>query len=459
MKSTLTKESIAALPVPATGQAYYWDDVTTGLGVVVGHTGVRTFVFVGRVRGVKGGDGKDLKRRVTIGIVGALREDGHEWTLKLARERANELLVEMRSGNDPNALRRKPELGPQPGTTPASGPTLRDGMKAHLARMTKKRRAERTIETFEHEVTKYLAAWLDRPFAELTGDVLVEMHDAIKARARDKANRNQANAKGAALANRVMMHVSACWNSLNKKLHGKLGDWNPVKSVDKDTLKPKRERLPDAPDWYARVMALRSPIRRDGLLLAVYTGLRHEDVREIRWEHVDLDEGTLVRPDPKGGESAAFTLPITKRVDEILRRRKDDNARDLGKADAGYVFPAIANDGEVGPISDLREQVATVVVVDDEKRYEKHRIPAEDVHSCRREWESVAQEIGISELDQHVLSNHSYGSRNVNQTYIAQHFDYLATCAQKIDDAMHLNLTTATTPKKKKTRPKLRSVS
>ena len=36
-------------------------------------------------------------------------------------------------------------------------------------------------------------------------------------------------------------------------------------------------------------------------------------------------------------------------------------------------------------------------------------------------------------LDQHVLSNHSFGSHNVNATYISQHIDHLSACADKID--------------------------
>jgi hypothetical protein len=40
----------------------------------------------------------------------------------------------------------------------------------------------------------------------------------------------------------------------------------------------------------------------------------------------------------------------------------------------------------------------------------------------RRTYESVAHEVGISELDQHVLTNHAFASHNVNATYIAQAF-------------------------------------
>ena len=41
----LTERSVSALPSPTDApQAYYWDEELTGLGVVVGRTGTKTFV-------------------------------------------------------------------------------------------------------------------------------------------------------------------------------------------------------------------------------------------------------------------------------------------------------------------------------------------------------------------------------------------------------------------------------
>lgn len=441
----LTKEAVDQIQPPTDApQAYYWDESLTGFGLVVGRTGVKSFVVSGRVRGIKGSDGKDVKRRVAIGIVGQPREDGHLWSVKLARDVARDVIGQMARGEDPNATKRKPEL--VTAASGATGPTLREGMTAHLSRMRKKHRADRSITTFENEMTKYLAPWLDRPIADLTGAALVELHERIKAKASAREGTNPRNEKGAPLANRVITHVSACWNSLNKKLEGALGSWNPAKAVDKDVLKPKRERIAEGglPNWAARVTTMRNPIQRDGLMLALYTGLRSEDVRSIRFEHVDWDEQTLHLPDPKGGEGAAFTIPLSATPYAILKRRKADNSRDLGGNHGGWAFPAYSNDGDVGPIGDLRQQIHTETG--------HARFPVEDVHTLRRTWESIAHEEGISELDQHVLSNHSFGSHNVNATYIAQHLEHLAACAEKIDAgiARRIKGTPSTTKRKKR---------
>lgn len=438
----ITKETLAKLEAPASGQVYLWDDEVTGFGVVLGVSGKRTFVARGRV------SGKNERAKVTIGTFGAPGEDGREWTVVLARQKARELLGLMAKGINPNAK------GSPTSAATAIGPTLRDGLETHLASMKKKRRAATSLRTFEYEVRKYLADWLDRPMAELTGAVLAELHEQIKRNSRVKANSNPNNEKGAPLANRVVTHVSACFNSLNKKLEGKLGSWNPAKAVDKDILKPKRERLDDLADYAARVATMRNPIQRDGLMFALYTGLRSEDVRTVQWENVDFDEHTLTLVDPKGGEAAAFTIPLSATPMKILRRRQAENATSAlfttAGGDAGYAFPTLHTDRKVGPIGDLRQQV----------KGEKHtRFPVEDVHTLRRTWESIAHEEGISELDQHVLSNHSFGGHNVNATYISQHIDHLATCAAAIDAGITKRIASKQAPKKRARNPQIRSVA
>ncbi|MBA3463710.1 MAG: hypothetical protein H0T46_27385 [Deltaproteobacteria bacterium] len=400
-------------------QAIYWDAETSGFGVVVGKTS-KTFVANGWVAGT------GRKKRIAIGQAGEPGPNGALWSVTLARKQARVHLGQMSAGAAPKQLRRS--------TGEANGPTLRDAYEAHLDRLRKKQRAEATIETLEKGLPKYLSDWMDRPIADLTGEVLATVHERIKAQAKARSHANPANPKGGAVANRVIAQVSACWSTLNKRLSGALGTWNPAKSVEKDSLKPKRTRLSDValPDWYARVQTMRNPIQRDGLVFALFTGLRSEDVRTTRFEHVDFEARTLRLPDPKGGEGRAFTIPLCDTALAIIERRKRENGNELliaeGGGDNGYVFPGLDAAGEVGPIADLRQQVHEGA---------KHtRFPAEDVHTLRRTYESVAHEAGVSELDLHVLTNHSYASHNVNATYISQHLDHLARCQAAIEGAL-----------------------
>jgi integrase len=416
----LTEKRVAGLPAPTTKpQEYVWDEgkgSVTGFGVVVGKTG-RAFIVRGNV------GGKRVK--VSIGKHGAPHPEGGMWTVELARAKAREILGGFAAGTNPNAPER---------ATANVGPTLRDALDVHLARMRSKNRAEASIKIVNYEVTKYADAYLDRPISELTGAAMSELHGRIKASATVREGANAVNSKGAPLANRVITSISACWNSLNRKLEGKLGNWNPAKSVDKDTLRAKRERLDEdrMPGWLADVETMSNPIQRDGLMLALYTGLRSEDVRTIRWEYVDLDEATLRLPDPKGGENAAFTIPLSKTPLAILTRRREQNAKNplYADGDGGWAFPSRDNAGTLCSLGDLREQRRGV---DEDDEATHTRFPTESPHVLRRTWESIAHEEGISELDQHVLSNHSFGSHNVNATYISQHMRHLADCAARID--------------------------
>lgn len=415
----LNEKTLAEIPTPIDrAQEYYWDTEISGLGVVVGRSGAKTFVARSWVNG--------KNRRVKIGVAGRPRADGATWNVKLAKVAAKGMLGKMSEGIDLNAVARETKR------TENGGPTMRDAYEAHLAKLRKRKRSEQTIATVKKEIEKYLADWLDRPLSELHGTDLIALHERIKRDAKELKGTNPNNPRGAPLANRVIAHVSACWNTLNRQLEGKLGAWNPAKSVERDRLQPKRERVGDAdlPDWYARVQTMRNPIQRDGLVFALFTGLRSEDVRTIRFENVDWKPRTLRLPDPKGGKDRAFVIPLPKTCMEILRRRRDENAEMplLLAGDGGYAFPGLNNSGEVGPISDLRQQMH------DGK--EHSRFPAEDVHTLRRTYESVAHEAGVSELDQHVLTNHSFSSHNVNATYIAQAMPHLARCQAKIEAAL-----------------------
>ena len=99
---------------------------------MVGRTGVKTFI----VRGRSGSQ----RIKAKIARVGDIGEDGQPWTVKAARARARTLLGTMAAGNNPNVQVITPS------GEPASGPTLRDAMNAHLTRMRKKGRAARSLE-------------------------------------------------------------------------------------------------------------------------------------------------------------------------------------------------------------------------------------------------------------------------------------------------------------------------
>ncbi|MBZ0235220.1 MAG: integrase arm-type DNA-binding domain-containing protein [Deltaproteobacteria bacterium] len=418
----LTEKSLEKFPLPVdVAQAYAWDTEVTGFGAVIGKTGVITFVARGRVAG------KGERTKVKIGIAGRAdgRTDNRVWNVGLARQAAKEILGSLAAGENPNAEKR----------ARLDGPTLRDGLELHVSNMRADNCSQSSIDTITSEVEARLGRWLDRPLVELRGSDLRAIHAKITAEGKKH------------LANRIVRHVSAVWNTLDNASDDGLPGKNPARKVKRHAYVPRRKVIEDLPAWYAKVQTL-SPVRRDLQLFALCTGMRDHAACHVRWEHVDLDRGLLFVPRPKGGEKRAFTLPLAPGVVRMLRARREENGILFAPygGDHGWAFPSLSRKGaEVGSRTHGRDEsapIATVIPVAESK--ERRRDPATGkmalylpgLHTLRRTFLTVATEIGISELDRHVLANHAFGTANVNATYIAQSLDHLAGCAARIEAAL-----------------------
>ena len=398
----LTETSLLAIPAPTDrAQLHVWDSELRGFGCVIGKT-TRSFVVRTRVRG-------ELLKR-TIGHLGQPRADGHLWSVKLARIEARKMLGAMADGRAP--LTGKGER--------AAGPTLRKGLELHTANMRKLTRSPRSIETLENEVPRVLEEWMDRSIHDLTGAELVKIHDELT------------NAGKKFAANRVVAHVSTLWNALDR-VHEFPGR-NPARAVTRHRYVPSRQRIAtaDLSSWYTTVLSLPSPVRRDLQMFCLFTAMRSEAARHVRWEHIDEHRCTLSVPRPKGGQAKAFTLPLPKTIVEMLRKRRTENV-DIFEpfgGDAGWVFPSMSRDGErVQPVAEPKEYRR-----DPTTKKKISILPG--LHTLRRTYLSVAAEAHVSELDRSVLANHAYGNQTVNQTYISQSLEHLAECQAKIETAL-----------------------
>jgi integrase len=93
----ITKRAVDAIPAaPAGKRNYLWDDTLKGFGLMVTDTGARSYLIQYRV----GGRGSPT-RRVTIG------KHGSPWTPDRARDRAAELLEQVRRKVDPFEAERQ----------------------------------------------------------------------------------------------------------------------------------------------------------------------------------------------------------------------------------------------------------------------------------------------------------------------------------------------------------------
>lgn len=275
---------------------------------------------------------------------------------------------------------------------------------------------------------------MDRPLSELT----VETVQRIK----------EKNRKYKTQTNRLLAHISAIWNTTRRLRRSSFSGDNPVGrlGVQKYSLAPEQPRIEeeDMPEWLRRVELLPNPIRRDLQLTALFTGMRTENVSKIRLDLVDWERGGLFVPRSK---TTPFTIPLSNTVMEILRRRREQNGVTFEKygGDHGWAFPALSDDEQVIPIAECKERRLDTIASPWTKSGPtkgKYKPTAEKVlylpgfHTLRRTFLSVAHECGVTKLDQHLLSNHAFGGRDVHDDYVRQAFSHLKQLVDKIDAAM-----------------------
>jgi integrase len=297
-------------------RARLWDSKLPGFGIVIGKRHV-SFVAFRRIKGEANKSNRTLGHWAPSKLRASdagLRE--RTLSVSQARGKAIEWLGQMRRGEDPDGAFRRPE--------PAGGPTLRDAIALHLERMRRKGARPRSIEVLHDESHKHLPHWMDRPLATITRTDCRELHATLS------------EESGAYQANRVLRHFRAAYNTALKEYELPVC---PTIGVHWNKEKRRQEPIPweKLPGWLEAVKEIKSDVRRDYQLFTLLTGLRKMDAATVRWDHVDWKERTLHRPNPKGGEERAFSIPLSTECMAIFKRRRAGNVEDNG-----WVFPTDA---------------------------------------------------------------------------------------------------------------------
>jgi integrase len=446
MNLRLTEKSLDRVALPAgKAQLIVWDEEVPGFGVVVGRR-LATFIANYRANGAK--------RRQVIGRRGEIREDGTPWTVTTARLRAREILGRVAGGGDPSLELRKRE----------GGPTLSDAFDLHVSRMRADRASASSIATITRERDKYLANWMNRPLEKIERSHCRELHEQLS-----KQN-------GPYLANRVMRHIRAAWNTALKE-HDLPA--NPTIAVHWNKESRRQEPIPWAnlPAWLETVNSIepivvsgkrigtRPGIRGDYQMFLLLTGLRRMDGATVRWEHVDLDEGKLHRPNPKGGKERAFNIPLSSECVRILERRRSDNRVVFAQGDGGWVFPTRALKEKACALCTALGQKAhsagaVVHLIEgkqqrtDKKSGEVKRI-LPSPHRLRDTYTSALVEVGgISPFVIDVLTNHRPPRGSVTAGYVDLSIEHLAQCQERVTQFLLAKLQPPPTEKVKKTNRK-----
>ncbi|WP_282027622.1 tyrosine-type recombinase/integrase [Ruegeria faecimaris] len=356
-----TKRAIDALPHPETGQVLYRDEMLRGFGVRVGSKS-KVYFAEGQVQ--------NRTRRVTIGRADVLGVD-------TARKRALGLLSEMATGLDPNAEKKR---------VAQENITLGQAFDGFFA--TRTTIADSTRERYQRTVNLYLKDWKRTPVTSISRQMVLKRHQRI------------AKANGEVTANNVMRHFRSVYN-VTAAAHDEFPP-NPVNILTQARAWfPERRRrgavaAHDFPVWWAAVLE-EPDYSRDFLLIALFTGMRRNEIASLRWEYLDLPGQALHIPKTKNGDP--LDLPLSDYLSNLLLNRK----RVVGKSP--WVFPSCGRSGHLVETKKFTQRVT-----------ERSGV-AFTLHDLRRTFITIAESLDIPHYALKRLLNHRL-SGDVTAGYI-----------------------------------------
>lgn len=367
---TLTDKNIADLPFAAESQYKVRDRELSGFFVLVGK---RRKSFM--AHGEFWRDGvREFTAQVKLGSVDDI-------STREARGKAKDVLGSIARGE-------RPGIAPQRRGSVTLGQAWERYRDAHMSR---KGRSAGTIANYRDHMERLFADWLDKPLARLgrQPSLVVERHDRIT------------EENGPYIANGSMRSLRAVYNHARKS-NPDLPAENPVSAIDWNKEQRRKTGMgpADIASWLRELFALPNPVRREFHLLTILSGSRPTALKSVRIEHIDLRQRLIRIPKPKGGEQKAFDIPLSRAMIRCIIR-----AIRLGRIvhpeqARVWLFPAASETGHL------------------EEHKEDRAMLSKWGNDLRQSYRTLGQAAGVSELDIHLLMNHSL--RGVNAGYITR---------------------------------------
>lgn len=367
----LTDKAIARLPYAEAGQYKVRDAELKGFFLRIGK---RTKTYM--VQGEHWRDGfREFSMQKKLGDFGTI-------SARDARTKAKEALGSFAKGERPGFPMRVAQ-----GAITLSGAWERY-RDAHMVR---KARADRTVANYRDYMERLLGDWLDEPLAKfgLRPELVIERHEKLTTK------------NGPYIANSVMKAFRAIYNHALKG-NRTLPAYNPALAID---WNPEQRRdtgmgVEDLSGWFAELAAMDKPLRREFHLLTLLTGSRPTALKTARIEHIDFRHRVLHIPKPKGGAEKAFDIPMSHAIMRCIVRAIRIGRKTHAVQAEYWLFPA---DSATGHLYETKEDRA---------------ILSKWGNDLRQTYRTLAQVAEVSELDIHLLMNHSL--RGVNAGYITR---------------------------------------
>lgn len=399
LKGNLTDKVISRLPLSDKGQYVVRDTELRGFFVRVG---ARTKTFT--VQGEFWKDGKRQTMKIALGATDDI-------STRDARILAKATLAKIAKG----------EFAEERAKAAATVEvTLRMAWNRYrTAHMERKERSEATIRGYADHVERLMKDWLDLPLRTLGENprLVAERHDKITSNS------------GPAAANGCMRTLRAVYNHARRGSR-ELPPDNPTLAVDWNQEKRRDTALGalDLPRWMDEAGRLRHAIRREFHLFTLLSGSRPGALQRAKVEHFDFARRVLHIPRPKGGAKRAFDIPLSRDMIRCLVRAMRASRMLHPEQAETWIFAADSSEGHLVEHKEPRSRLSKWG------------------NDLRQSYRTLGQAAGISDVDMHLLMNHSLPG--VNAGYITRDkllSDHLRSAQQKLSD--HIIAAGAVTPK------------
>ncbi len=376
----LTKSFIDQL---ALEPAIYRDSELIGFAVRVQKT-YKTYIVEKKVKG--------RTVRHTLGIHGQI-------TLAQARQIAQERLVEMSKGVNPNE-RKKAEL------TEAEKDYLIEKQQPTLAEAYAQFKSERdlkprTIEDYDQVMSDYLLDWQNKKLKDITRKMIQNKHKTLSEKS--KAQANMAMRVFRAVYNFSIEHY------LDDDENPILPTSNPVATLNAkkawNTIKRRKTYINEdrMPDWVNAVLNFKDrgqhlETNKDFLMTLVLTGFRRTECESIAWSAIDLRYGFITSIDPKNSEP--HTLPMGDYLWAMMKKRRQ-------YVTGEWVFPSAKSaSGHIENISKVRDKINQACGI------------KFTFHDLRRTFASITENLDYGQYTIKKLLNHRDDNSDVTAGYI-----------------------------------------
>lgn len=405
----ITKRAVDAISTPATGKrAYLWDETLKGFGCMVTDMGARSYLVQYRI----GGRGSPT-RRITIG------RHGSPWTPETARDRAAEILEQVRRKIDPLDAQRElvaaavadrdeKALAEKTLAKLAFGSVANDYMVAAKKSLRRWREQEAVINR------DLRPAFGSTPLPSITSDAINDHLGAISER----------SVSAALKAHVALRAVFGFAHDKHRKLFP--ASASPFGEVKRPQAGGKRDRHLDRREmrlmWEAsKVLGWPfGPIYQ----LLLLTGLRLREVAEGSWSEIDLAEQSWHLPASRMKNGEAHWVHLSAPAVAILK----ELPRIKGKDGQDFVFTA-TGETSVSGFSRAKQrldaamlQIEAQEAADEDK--EAVAIKPFVIHDTRRTFARGCQRAGTPpEVIERLLGHRSDTKSGLKGTYQVYDFE------------------------------------